>query len=298
MEAPSDATPGSPVELDDDTINGGTDAVQTSVPTTIHRVTLEGQRGCSPTARRSRSTTRWSRPRISSLALSTPESIDALNDTMVADPPATQGVKASSYHVRPPRSKSSTRSCRVPTSFDTQTRANAPRRSWPTTDGYDGSSSARGHPRCAARGLSRLRQPRWRRLPPSAGSALIDVSPTKTWAPPSTTDRDGNPRVVTIDHPATPVDLGAYEYQPPAPAGGTPGSGGGNPGTGGGTPVSAPTARDRVAGHGHAANGSRPSPPSHRTLTVKLTPLGHATVTGRRLSLRLSAAPPPARRSS
>jgi hypothetical protein len=143
---------------------------------------------------------------------------------------------------------------------------------------------------------------------------LIDASATQTLgASGSTTDRDGNPRAVAVDHSATPVDLGAYEYQPPAPAGGgpgtgggtpgpgtgggtpgtgggTPGSGGGTPGTGGGTPGSGggtPGTGGGTPGTGGGtpAHGSRPIHPAR---TVKLTALGHATVTGRRISLRLS----------
>jgi hypothetical protein len=126
----------------------------------------------------------------------------------------------------------------------------------------------------------------------AADSPLIDASSTADLGSiSSTTDLDGNPRVVVIDHSATPVDLGAYEYQPPSTStggagnpggtpGGTPGGGnpgGGNPGGGSGTPST-----------GTPSRGSRPTRPAHPAATVKLTPLGHISVTGKRISLRLA----------
>lgn len=51
----------------------------------------------------------------------------------------------------------------------------------------------------------------------SAGSPLVDASATANLGSlSSSTDLDGHPRVVAVDHAATPVDLGAYEYQPQA----------------------------------------------------------------------------------
>ncbi len=49
-------------------------------------------------------------------------------------------------------------------------------------------------------------------------SPLVDASSiTNVGAGSSTTDLDGNPRVVTFTHSSTPVDLGAFEYQHRAP---------------------------------------------------------------------------------
>lgn len=51
----------------------------------------------------------------------------------------------------------------------------------------------------------------------AAASPLIDASATANLGSLSSTiDLDGHPRVVTVTHATTPVDLGAYEYQPPA----------------------------------------------------------------------------------
>ena len=301
VEAPSDATPGSSVELDDDTINGGTDAVQTSVPTTIHRVTLTGQSGLfadsAPVS--IDDSLIEAQQGITSLAISTPASIEALNDTIVATQPATQGVRASSYG-------GTTSDVQVlnsiiyafPTSFATyDDGANDHATIESTTNSYDGSASGSGITRGAPIGdYPGFVAPLAGNYHLTSDSELIDISATQSLGSnSSTTDRDGNPRVVTVDHAATPVDLGAYEYQPPAPAGGNPGSGGGNPGSGGGNPASGggnpgvganPGTGSPSAGT--PSNGSRPTLPSRPAPTVKLTPIGHPSVTGKRISLRLS----------
>ncbi|MGH2895877.1 MAG: hypothetical protein ACRDPM_21770 [Solirubrobacteraceae bacterium] len=129
----------------------------------------------------------------------------------------------------------------------------------------------------------------------AASSPLIDAVGLK-YLSTSHTDLDGNPRVVTVDHPYTPLDLGAYEYQPPTgtgnPGGGNPG--GGNPGGGapGPGPSGTPTGGSPGTAH-HGSGNSGTSTPSHGSrsrhpATLKLTRLGRVRVTHHRISLRLS----------
>lgn len=137
----------------------------------------------------------------------------------------------------------------------------------------------------------------------AAGSPLIDAVGLK-YLSLSSTDLDGHPRVVTVNHASTPLDLGAYEYQPPASTtGGGNGGGGNGGGNGGGAPgtgtpgTGTPGTGTPGTGHqgsGNAGNGnaststpprgSRPAKP----LTVKLVPLGRLAIASNRLSLRLS----------
>ncbi|HEX3974721.1 MAG TPA: hypothetical protein VHW96_00580 [Solirubrobacteraceae bacterium] len=234
-------------------------------------------------------------------------SINALNDTVVALTGAADGVAAAAWtaagaDIQVVNSIISG----FPTSFSTNSaQAGAPATIEAFSDNYDHASSPTGVTRSAPLGDG----PDF--VDAGGGdyhladtSALIDASSIQNvGSGSSTTDLDGNPRVVVVDHAATPVDLGAYEYQPPAPAGGnpgggSPGTGGGSPGTGGGSPGTGTggspgigTGGSPGAGSpstGTPANGSRPTPPSHPAATVKLAPLGRASLTGKRVSLRLS----------
>ena len=125
----------------------------------------------------------------------------------------------------------------------------------------------------------------------AASSPLIDATGVK-YVRLSTTDLDGNPRVVAVNHPSTPLDLGAYEYQPPAagggnPGGGTPGNGGGTPGTGnpaGGSPTTT------TPGSGtHGTTGSA----GQHGVAGRLRVIGHPVVHGRtiRVTLRCTGGP-------
>ena len=306
----SDATTGvsaTRAELDDDTIKSGAYGIRAIGFTTIHRTTIDAQWGVADVA--GAVYIDDSLVKAGLVGLSAQDSLDegsinALNDTLIGSTGI--GVQASS---------TTTNGAEVqlvnsivsgfPISFDTQSRRGGAAMIVAGIDDYDGSIEGSGVASSALVSTA----PGF--VNPAAGdyhlasdSPLIDASATADLGSlSSTTDRDGNPRAVAVNHAATPVDLGAYEYQPPAPAGGgtpgrgggTPGTGGGTPGTGGGTPgtggnPSPGTGGNRgggTPGTETPSSGSRPSSPTHRTLTVKLTSLGHVTVTGRRLSLRL-----------
>ena len=276
--------PNDSIELDDDTINGGTDAVSTGLPATIHRTTLVGRYGLYSydAAVSIDDSLIEAQNGISSASANQAASLVALNDTLIGTQGATQGILAHSAGGYPSDVRiDNSIIYAFPTSFASlEDNVGDHSTIEAVMDNYDGSSLGPGITRSTPIGdAPGFVAPLQGNYHLAADSELIDASATQSLgAGSSTTDRDGNPRVVTVNHAATPVDLGAYEYQPAAPAGGgTPGTGGGTPGTGGGTP-----------GTGIPSGGSHPSTPTRRTPTVRLTALGHVTVTGHRLSLRLS----------
>jgi hypothetical protein len=312
----ADATTGvsaTRAELDDDTVKSGLYGIRAIGFTTIHRTTIDAQWGVSDVAGPVYIDDSLVKAGLVGLVAQDnldEGSINALNDTLIGSTGI--GVQASS---------TTTNGAEVqivnsivsgfPTAFETQSQRGGAAAIVAGTDAYDGSIEGSGVASSALVSVAPgFVNPAGGDYHLAAGSPLIDASATTDLGSLSSkTDLDGNPRAVTIDHPATPVDLGAYEYQPPAaggnPGGGTPGTGGGTPGTGGGTPGTGggtpgtggnagpgtgtgPNPGSGTPGTGTPSSGSRPSSPTHRTLTVKLTPLGHVTVTGRRLSLRLS----------
>jgi len=125
----------------------------------------------------------------------------------------------------------------------------------------------------------------------AANSSLIDATGVK-YVRLSTTDLDGNPRVVAVNHPSTPLDLGAYEYQPPAAGGGNPG--GGTPGTGGGTPGTGKPAggSPTTTTPGSGTHGTTGSAGQHG-VAGRLQVIGHPAVHGRtiRVTLRCTGGP-------
>lgn len=304
--------PNDSIELDDDTINGGTDAVSTGLPATIHRTTLVGRYGLYSydAAVSIDDSLIEAQNGISSASANQAASLVALNDTLIGTQGATQGVLAHSAGGYPSDVRiDNSIIYAFPTSFASlEDNVGDHSTIEAVMDNYDGSSLGPGITRSTPIGdAPGFVAPLQGNYHLAADSELIDASATQSLgAGSSTTDRDGNPRVVTVNHAATPVDLGAYEYQPPAPAGGgtpgtgggtpgtgggTPGTGGGTPGTGGGTPGTGggtPGTGGGTPGTGIPSGGSHPATPTHRTQTVRLTALGHVTVTGHRLSLRLS----------
>jgi hypothetical protein len=300
------ATKNAQVDLSDDTIDAA-DAwgIYTDGPTTIHRATVSAQYGL-----RDRGGPAYiddsliiAQYGLYAEDFADAASINALNDTVVAAPGASVGVAAAAQRQGADVQVFNSIVRGFPSSFETI--GGGPASVEGGEDNYDGQRSGSGvqigdsigsDPRFidAASGDYRL----------ASDSPLIDASSMENvGSASSTSDLDGNPRVVAVDHPATPVDLGAYEYQPPAAGGGNPGgggNGGGNPGAGGnpgtgGTPVTggnpstggnpgAGSPGTGMPGSGTPANGSRPS---HHRATVKLTALGHVRATGRRISLRL-----------
>lgn len=301
------SNPTASIELDDDTISGGTDAVVTSEPATIHRVTLTGQSGlyADSVPVSIDDSLIEAQQGMTALAYGIPASIAALNDTIVATPGALQGVRASSYGGAGGDVQiANSIVYGFPYSFATyDDTASDHATIEASTNNYDGMSSGSGIARATPMGADPgFIAPLEGNYHLASYSELIDMAARSSQGSGnSTTDRDGNPRVVAVTNAATPLDLGAYEYQPPASAGGgsqgggaagtgpggNPGTGpGGNPGTG--TPGTG-TPGTGIPGTGTPANGSRPTPPSRHARTVKLTPLGHAAVTGhRRITVHLA----------
>ena len=297
----SDATTGvsaTRAELEDDTIKSGAYGIRAIGFTTIHRTSVDAQWGVSDVTGAvyiDDSLVKAALVGLSAQDSLGEGSINALNDTLIGS--AGIGVQASS---------TSTDGAEVqilnsivsgfPVSFSTQSQRGGPATIIASTDDYDGTIQDSG---VVSSGLVST-TPGF--VNPAAGdyhlapdSPLVDASATTdVGSISSTTDLDGHPRVVAVHDAATPVDLGAYEYQPPAPAGGNPGgtpgtgTGGGTPGTGAGTPgIGGTPGTGGNPGTGTPSNGSRTTPPRHRALTLKLTPVGRIRVTGRRVSLRL-----------
>jgi hypothetical protein len=293
--------PGGPIELDDDTINSGTEGVVTYGPATIHRVTVTSQWGVlAEDARVSIDDSLIEAQHgISLVGLNQSASMAGINDTLIGTQGAAEGVRAASYngHAADAQIVNSIVYA-FPTSFATlDDTAGDHSTVEASTDSYNGTSSGSGIARTTPIGDDPgFVAPLEGNYHLGSWSGLIDTSATQSLGTvSSTTDRDGNPRAVAVNHSATPVDLGAYEYQSPAPAGGNPGSGGGNPGpgtpgpgTGGGTPGTNQSPSTGTPGTGTPSNGSGPTASTHPRRTVRLTALGHAVVTGKRIALRLS----------
>lgn len=294
-------------ELDDDTIKSGEYGIRAIGFTTIHRTRVDAQWGVSDVT----GAVYIDDSLITAglVGLSAQDglgegSINALNDTLIGS--AGIGVQASSTGTDGAEIQIlNSIVSGFPISFSTQSQRGGPAAIVAGTDDYDGTIQGSGT--ASSDGMSATPgfvNPAGGDYHLKADSPLVDASATTdVGSISSATDLDGHPRVVSVDHPGTPVDLGAYEYQPPTPAGGNPGGGGtgGNPGGGGNPGSGAPgtgapgsgapgtgTPGSGAPGTGTPSSGSHPSTPTHRTLTVRLRALGHVTVRGHRLSLRLS----------
>src|SRR6185437_14368359 len=153
-----------------------------------------------------------------------------------------------------------------PVSFSTQSQRGGPAAIVAGTDDYDGTIQGSGT--ASSAGMSAAPgfvNPAGGDYHLAADSPLVDASATTDVGSISSgTDLDGHPRVVSVDHPATPVDLGAYEYQPPAPAGGGSQGGGGAPGTGtpGTTTPGTTTPGTTTPGAGQPSGNPVTTPPS------------------------------------
>lgn len=227
-------TQGQPSELDDDTLHANSYAVTADVQTTIHRITAEsGDYGVIAV-----SAPVWVDDSLvkSVVALASDQGgLNALNDTLIGTANAEAGVY--SYAGGSTASDVEIQNSIVyafPYSFETDSVTGGLAEINASFNNYDGlsygsditsSPSVGSDPGFvnALGGDYHL----------AFDSSLIDASPTRSVnANSSSTDLDGNPRVVVDGNASTPVDLGAYEYQhrpPVAQAAAAPSSG--NPGT-------------------------------------------------------------------
>jgi PKD repeat protein len=207
-------------EIDDVTVEGGSIGIRASAGTTIHRAKLIGSSlplFALAAAAYIDDSLLVGEDGMSAEELSNEEgSINALNDTIVAGSNPVVGVESDS-------SGSGGADIQIinsivhgfPTAFQTSGSSATLEASFDNTDGAASGSNVSVSDAVAG-------DPDF--VNPGAGdyhlawnSPLIDASSLSTLGPSSTTDLDGNPRVVSYTHASTPVDIGAYEYQHRAP---------------------------------------------------------------------------------
>ncbi len=227
-------TQGQPSALGDDTLQADSYGVLAEAQTTIHRITAEGA-DYGVFASSAPVSIDDSLVKSACALASDDGGINALNDTLVGTTGAHVGVI--SYAATSSASYIQVQNSIIyafPYSFETAGQSGGLAEINASTDNYDGlsygsditqSQSIGSDPGFvdALDGDYHL----------AFNSSLIDASAVESaGANNSSTDLDGNPRVVVDGNASTPVDLGAYEYQHRAPvAQATASPSSGNPGT-------------------------------------------------------------------